>query len=314
MRALFFGTPAIAVPALEALTQVAEVCAVVCQPDRPRGRGLALAAPPVKERALQLGIPVHQPTKVRTDELPAWMRSHAPDVAVVMAYGRILTRAVLDAPRLGCVNLHASILPQYRGAAPITWALVDGQTETGVSLMQMDEGMDTGPILAIHRLPIEPSWNAEDLSSALATCAAEVVRTELPRLARGELQPVAQDSSRATHARLLTKEDGRIPWGKPARLVHDHVRGMTPWPGAFTTLPDGRMLKVLRAHVDDAGTLGRAGTIARASKHTLLVACGEGALAIEIGQVEGKRALSAAELIGGRTLAEGMILGETLTG
>lgn len=314
MKALFFGTPAIAVPALEALTQVAEVCAVVCQPDRPRGRGLALAAPPVKERALQLGIPVHQPIKVRTDELPAWMRSHAPDVAVVMAYGRILTRAVLDTPRLGCVNLHASILPRYRGAAPITWALVDGESETGVSLMQMDEGMDTGPILAVHRLPIEPSWNAEDLSSALATCAADVVSRELPRLARGELEPVAQDATRATHARLLEKEDGRIPWGKPARAVHDHVRGMTPWPGAFTTLPDGRVLKVLRAHADEAAVEGQAGTVSRASKHTLLVACGAGALAIEVAQVEGKKALTAAELVAGRTLAEGMILGETVRG
>jgi methionyl-tRNA formyltransferase len=314
MRALFFGTPAIAVPALEALTEIADVLAVVCQPDRPRGRGLALAAPPVKERALALGIPVHQPTKVRTEELPAWIRSQAPDVAVVMAYGRILTRAVLDAPRLGCVNLHASILPLYRGAAPITWALVDGQTETGVSLMQMDEGMDTGPVLAVQRVPIDPSWNAEDLSSALATCAADVVRKELPRLARGELEPVAQDSTRATHARLLEKEDGRIPWGKPARAVHDHVRGMTPWPGAYTTLPDGRVLKVLRAHPEETAASGPAGTVVRANKHTLLVACGAGALAVAIAQVEGKKALTAAELVGGRTLAEGMVLGDGVRG
>jgi methionyl-tRNA formyltransferase len=314
VRAIFFGTPAIAVPALEALTEVADVRAVVCQPDRPRGRGLALAAPPVKERALALGIPVHQPTKVRTEELPNWVRSHEPDIAVVMAYGRILTRAVLDAPRLGCVNLHASILPRYRGAAPITWALVDGEAETGVSLMQMDEGMDTGPVLAIHRVAIDSTWNAESLSLALASCAAEVVRRELPRLARGELAPVAQDATQATHARLLEKEDGRIPWEKTARAVHNHVRGMTPWPGAFTSLPDGRGLKILRAHPDETPTAVPAGTVTRAHKGTLLVACGNGTLAIEIAQVEGKKALAAADLVGGRTLAEGMRLGASVRG
>ena len=257
MRALFFGTPAIAVPALDALASVADIAGVVCQPDRPAGRGLALQPPPVKLRALEMGLSVVQPQKVRTPEFAAWVRETAADVALVVAYGRILPLAVLEAPRRGCLNLHASILPRYRGAAPITWAIVRGETETGISLMQMDEGMDTGPVLSIHRLPIGPETTAGELTLALGALAADVVRADLARALNGELPAVPQDHAAATMAPILDKENGRIDWRQPAQAVHDHVRGMSPWPGAFTTA-GGKVLKVLESRVGAAaGAAGR---------------------------------------------------------
>lgn len=309
MRALFFGTPEIAVPSLEALHEIAEIAGVVCQPDRPAGRGLTLTAPPVKVRALELGLPVSQPSKVKTPEFAAWVKEQDADVAVVIAYGRILPPAVLDAPKKGCLNLHASLLPKYRGAAPITWVIVNGESETGICLMQMDPGMDTGPVLSTHRLPIGPEMTADELSIALGELAALVVKSDVPRALRGELPAIPQRHEEATLAPMLEKEHGRIPWAKPARAVHDHVRGMTSWPGAFTAL-DGKTLKVLESRVaEGAGTLAPPGTVVRATKHGVVVACGEGALSIHRAQLEGKKALGAAELVGGRTLREGQILG-----
>ncbi len=307
-RVIFFGTPAIAVPSLDALTNVAEVSLVVCQPDKPKGRGLEMAPPPVKARALDLGIPVLQPTKVRTPEFAERIRAEQADVAVVIAYGRILVQAVLDAPRLGCVNLHASILPLYRGAAPITWALVDGQERTGVSLMQMDAGMDTGPVLATRELAVPRDWNAATLGEALGRCAAEVVAHELPRLFAGELTPTPQDASRATHARLLTKEDGRVPLVKPANAVHNHVRGMNPWPGAFATVGD-KAVKLLRTRVGSTeGTADAPGTVIAAEKDRIEIACGEGTILLDEAQFQGKKALSARDLVSGRAFTRGLVL------
>lgn len=185
MRAIFFGTPDIAVPSLEALREVAEVVAVVCQPDRPAGRGLELRAPPVKERALALGFEVVQPEKVKTPEFAAWVEARKADVALVIAYGRILPKAVLEGPRRGCMNLHASLLPRYRGAAPIQWAIVRGETETGVCLMQMDEGMDTGPVFTRRAIPIGRDETAGELGGRLGRLAAELVREDLPRAVAG---------------------------------------------------------------------------------------------------------------------------------
>ncbi len=266
MRALFFGTPDIAVPALDALHAVAEVAGVVCQPDKPAGRGLELKPPPVKLRAAELGLPVVQPTKIRTPEFAAWVRDAAADVALVIAYGRILPPAVLAAPRRGCFNLHASILPRYRGAAPITWAVVDGEHETGVSLMAMDEGMDTGPVFSIHRIPIDPEATADNLYLALGALAADVVRADLARAVAGELTATPQDHAAATMAPLLEKEHGRIDWARPASRVHDHVRGMTSWPGAFTTA-GGKTLKVLESRTGaTGGEQGPPGTVVAAGK------------------------------------------------
>jgi len=309
VRAVFFGTPEIAVPSLDALVGIADVVGVICQPDRPAGRGLELKAPPVKRRALELGLPVVQPVKVRTPDFAAWVKEREADVAVVIAYGRILPKGVLEAPRLGCMNLHASILPRYRGAAPITWAVVRGEEETGVSLMQMDEGMDTGPVFAIRCIPIGADETADELAVRVAALAAEVVREDLPRAVRGELAATAQDHAAATMAPLLEKKDGRVPWEKAAREVHDHVRGMTSWPGAFTSA-DGKMLKVLATKVAAAEGAGAApGTVVAADRAGVRVACGAGEVAILRAQLEGRKALGAAELVAGRALRPGMVLG-----
>jgi methionyl-tRNA formyltransferase len=313
LRALFFGTPAFAVPSLEALTETAEVVGVVCQPDRPTGRGLALAPPPVKVRALELGLPVVQPTKLRTGEFAAWVRAQEADLALVVAYGRILPREVLDATRLGFVNVHASLLPSYRGAAPITWAVVDGDAETGVTLMLLDEGMDTGDMLAVSRTPIGPSETAGDLSVRLAAIGAEMVREKLAAFARGELVRVPQDAARATVAPMLEKKDGKIDWSAPARAVHDRIRGMSPWPGAWTTL-DGKTIK-LHASLSTGLTRDRGsppGTVVVADKSHVLVACGaDGRETIDLirVQLEGKKAVTGSEWVSGRGVREGAVLG-----
>lgn len=309
VRALFFGTPSIAVPALEALTEVALVVGVVCQPDRPAGRGLELKAPPVKERALALELPVIQPQKVRTPEFASWVREADADVALVIAYGRILPPAVLNAPKRGCMNLHASILPRYRGAAPITWSIVRGETETGITLMQMDEGCDTGPIFSITRTPIGDEMTADDLAVWLGALAARVVREDLAKAVEGQLAAVPQDAELATIAPLLKKEDGRVPWTSPARAVHDHIRGMTSWPGAFTSI-EGKTLKVLAAKVaSTSGVEASPGAVITADKNGITVACGEGSIHLLRAQAEGRKALGAPELVAGRTIRAGMILG-----
>lgn len=309
MRAIFFGTPEIAVPTLRALAASSDLVGVVCQPDRPSGRGLHLHAPAVKVAALELGVPVAQPIKIRTPDFLAWVHEQAADVAVVLAYGRILPAAVLSAPARGCMNLHASILPRLRGAAPINWAIVRGDRQTGVSLMQMDEGLDTGPVYAVRRIEIGPDETAGELGSRLGELAADVVREDLPRAVQGELSATPQDASEATLAPLLEKKDGQIDWTRAAHEVHDHVRGMTPWPGAFTHVT-GKLLKVLatRRSTFSSGD-APPGTILVADPDAVLVACREGALEIVRAQVEGRKPLGARELVAGRTLAAGTRFG-----
>jgi methionyl-tRNA formyltransferase len=316
-RAIFFGSPAFAVPSLEAAHAVADVVGVVCQPDKPAGRGLALTAPAVKVRAAELGLPVVQPVKMKTGEFAGWVRAQNADVALVVAYGRILRRDVLDGPRLGCVNVHASLLPKYRGAAPITWAVVHGEAETGVTLMKLDEGMDTGPTFARVATPIGAEETAGELGERLARIGGDAVREWLGRFVAGDCALEAQDSTAATMAPMLKKEDGRIDWAKDARQVHDHVRGMSPWPGAFTAAR-GRPMKVhaTRVLVGEAGEPGprRAaaapGEVVLADKSRVLVACGTGGtLELVTVQPEGKRAIRAAEWVMGRGVAEGDTLG-----
>jgi methionyl-tRNA formyltransferase len=309
MRALFFGSPAFAVPSLEALASIAQVVGVVCQPDKPAGRGLTLTPPAVKVRAGELELPVVQPTKLRTGEFSAWVREQVVDVALVVAYGRILPKDVLDGPRLGCVNVHASLLPKYRGAAPITWAVVHGESESGVTLMKLDEGMDTGPTFARVATPVGPDETAGELSDRLARLGANAVRRWLPLYVAGECTLEAQDHAAATTAPMLEKEQGRIDWTKSARGVHDHVRGMSPWPGAFTTAR-GRMLKVHATRVVDGTAPGAApGKVVVADKSRVLVACGEGCVELARVQPDGKRAMTGAEWVNGRGVAEGDVLG-----
>lgn len=308
-RALFFGTPAFAVPSLAALLDVADVTAVITQPDRRAGRGMRLAPPPVKVLATDRGLPVLQPTKVRTSDFAAQLRAFDADVALVVAYGRILPRAVLDAPRLGCVNVHASLLPRWRGAAPINWAIAQGDRESGVCLMQMDEGMDTGPVLACERTAIGPDETAGELSGRLAEMGAAIVRRELPRFVAGELQPREQDHDSATMASLLDKGHGRVDFRESAQAVHDLVRGMSPWPGAYTTRGDERV-KVHRTRVvAPDGTHGEPGTIVRADAHGIEVACGRGLVSLDELQLEGKRRVSAGELLAGHRWERGTLLG-----
>jgi methionyl-tRNA formyltransferase len=308
-RAVFFGTPQFAVPCLEALVEIADVVGVVCQPDRPQGRGLELTAPPVKKRALELGLNVVQPTKLRTGEFAAWLREQKVDVALVVAYGRILPQDVLDAPRLGCVNVHASLLPKLRGAAPITWAVVRGEPETGVTLMQMDIGMDTGAMLEQFSTPISDDETAGELSERLSAIGALATRKGLPIYVAGGYTPIQQDHSKATMAPMLKKEDGRIDFTKPARAVHDHVRGMTPWPGAFTTAR-GKTVKVHTTRVTDVPQ-GKAepGTVVFADKTRVVVACGERGVELARIQLEGKKAIAGGDWFVGRGIAEGDRLG-----
>lgn len=311
MRAIFFGTPELAVPSLEALASVATVTGVVCQPDKPVGRGMKLAAPPVKVRATAMGLPVVQPTKLRTGEFGAWVREQNADVALVIAYGRILPQDVLDGPRLGCVNVHASILPKYRGAAPIAWAIVRGETETGVTLMKMDAGMDTGDVLEIRRTPIGEDETAGELGARLAKLGADAVREGLPRYVRGELVATPQDHEHATDAPLLEKQTGRIDWSKPAARVHDHVRGMNPWPLAFSFLEKGSRVIVHRTKKVSAVSARAAapGEVVLADKSRVVVACGSGHVSLERVQLEGRRPITGAEWFLGRGVAEGDRLG-----
>jgi len=308
-RALFFGSPAFAVPSLDALHALAEVAGVVCQPDKPAGRGLTLTPPAVKVRATELGLPVVQPTKLRTGEFGAWVRAQAVDVALVVAYGRILPRDVLDGPRLGCVNVHASLLPKYRGAAPITWAVVHGETESGVTLMKLDEGMDTGPTFARVATPVGPDETAGELSERLARVGAEAVTRWLPAYVAGQCPLEGQDAALATMAPMLAKDQGRLDWSKTARQVHDHVRGMSPWPGAFTSAR-GKTLKVRATRVVNGTAEGAApGQVVVADKSRVMVACGQACVELVTVQPEGKRAITGAEWVMGRGIAEGDVLG-----
>lgn len=311
-RSVFFGTPDFAVPILAATAEVTEVVAVVTQPDRPKGRGQELAPPPTKVWAKERGIPVFQPRKLRDGVLAGELRRFAPDVAVVAAYGRILPRDLLDLPRLGCVNAHASILPRYRGAAPIQWAIARGETETGISLMRMDEGLDTGDVLFVKRLPIAPDDTGGSLHDKLAALGAEAIREGLPRYLAGELTPVPQDSSRATLAPILEKEHGHLDFARPAEELALAIRAFDPWPGTFTFLAPGKkgLLKVAKARVAPrpAGT-GDAEPGTVIGERPLLVACGGGtALELEEVQPEGKRRMAGADLVSGRRIALGQRL------
>lgn len=298
-RAIFFGTPEFAVPCLRALCEFADVALVVTQPDRPAGRGMKLAPPPVKTLALERGIEVIQPTKLRPPAFAEQLRQVGADVSVVVAYGRILPRNVLDAARLGSVNVHASLLPELRGAAPIQWSIIRQAAQTGVCLMRMDEGLDTGDVLARAALEIEPEETAGELAPRLSQLGARVLREQLPRYLAGELVPQPQDNARASLAPILKKDDGRIDWTQSASALHALIRGTHPWPGAVTFL-HGQRVKLHRARVTVAdGAHAEPGRVLRADRHAIEVACGQGVLALQELQPEGKRRMSAADFLAG---------------
>ncbi|MGD9763020.1 MAG: methionyl-tRNA formyltransferase [Candidatus Binatia bacterium] len=310
-RVVFFGTPEFAVPSLQALIDGPdEVVAVVCQPDRPAGRGHRLHAPPVKALAERYGIPVAQPTKLKTGEFPALLESWNPDFALVAAYGRILPAPVLQLPRLGCINVHASLLPKHRGAAPVHWAILNGDAETGVTIMRMNERMDEGDILLQRSTPIGPDETAGALQQRLAQLGAAALLEALGAIERGSLVPTPQDHARATLAPLLHKDQGRIDWTQPAVVIARQVRGLNPWPSAYTTLA-GKLLKLHSARPVSGSPGASPGTVI-AIASGVQVACGEGVLAIQELQLEGRKALSAAEFSRGGGVAVGDRLGTAL--
>lgn len=302
-RALFFGTPDIAVPSLEALARIADVVRVISQPDRPAGRGQKVIETPVKACAARLGLPVMQPTKLKLPELAAELRALEADVAVVIAYGRILPKGLLEAPKRGCVNLHASLLPRWRGAAPIQWSILSGDRETGVCLMQMDEGLDTGAVISRVVVPIGENQTSGELFEVLGREAAALLERDLLRYLQGELAPVPQPSEGITHARMLEKSDALLDFARSAREVHDRVRGLHPWPGAETRLA-GQRVKVHASRLVSEEGGGAPGTIV-AIGEGIEVQCGEGRVRLVELQLEGKKRVRAEELANGLRLAVG---------
>ncbi len=300
------GTPEFAVPTLELLhSRKHSLAGVFTQPDRPSGRGQNPAAPPVKQAALRLGLPVHQPEKIRTPEVLELLRSLAPEAIVVVGYGKILPQTILDIPRYGCFNLHASLLPKYRGAAPINWALICGETATGVTTMRMDAGMDTGPILLQQEVEIAPEDDALTLSQKLAALGAPLMAETLRRIEAGDLAPKPQDHSQATLAPMLKKEDGLVDWNSPAGDIVNRVRGLAPWPGAYTRFR-GALLHIWKARSVGDWELAEQepGTLLVRGRR-LLVTCGAGMLEPLEVQLEGKRRLSAADFLNGARIQPG---------
>ncbi len=302
-RALFFGTPQFAVPTLEALAEVADVRLVVSQPDRPKGRGLEVAHTPVKARALELGLAVHQPEKVRTPELAHLLASHDADIALVVAYGRILTPAILATTRKGFLNVHASILPRWRGAAPIQWALIEGDACTGVAMMQLDEGMDTGPVFGVRETKIASDDTTLSLGQRLSQMGAQMVREMVPQILAGAIQAKAQPADGVTHARPLEKRDGALDFRESATRVRNRARGVTPWPGAHAYF-EGAPIKLGFITVVDGSDSAAPGTIVQFGQ-TARIACGSGVIEVETLQPEGKRAMAAGDFLRGRRLASG---------
>jgi methionyl-tRNA formyltransferase len=316
MRVVFLGSGSFAIPSLEALLDAGhDVAAVVTQPDREKGRGRALSPPPLKPVAAARGLKVLQPRRVREPESVAALEALAPEVQVVVAYGQILPRRVIDIAPLGTVNVHASLLPRYRGAAPVQWAIVNGEAETGVTTMLIDEGLDTGPLLLAEATPIGPEETAEALESRLAALGGQLLVRTLKGLQEGAIVPQPQDPARARLAPLIKKEDGLMDWRLPAPALARRVLGFHAWPGAHTRLR-GRGLRILRAHVEDAAgsTPERAkatpGTLLRVGRDGLVVACGEGtALRLLEVQPESRRPMPAAAFAAGARLAPGERLG-----
>jgi methionyl-tRNA formyltransferase len=309
MRLVFLGTPAFAVPTLERIAAAGhEVLLVVSQPDRPKGRGRKSAASPVKEAALRLGLPVFQPERIRLPETRERLAALAPEAMVVVGYGQIIPQSVIDLAPRGILNVHASLLPKYRGAAPVQWAIVNGETRTGVTVMQIDAGLDTGAILLAAETAIGPDETAPELALRLAGMGADLLVDTLARMAQGGLQPCPQGSAQASYAPILKKEDGRIDWNQPAHAIHNRVRGLLPWPGAYTSFR-GHGLQIWKSRVAASQATLAPGQLRHAGG--LFAGCG-GDTAMELVEVqlEGRKKISAEDFANGQRLSENDRLGE----
>jgi len=312
LRIVFMGTPALARVSLEALLREPDfqVIAVVTQPDRPKGRDLKLRPSPVKEVAVRASVPVLQPEKARDENFISELRRLQPDLIAVAAYGQILPRSVLELPRFGCLNVHTSLLPKYRGAAPIQWAILNGDPETGVTIMKMDAGLDTGDILTQRTTPIQPADNAQTLHDRLAQLGAELLVRTIPDYIAGKIQPRPQPPEGVSHAPKLKKEDGRIDWNLPASAIVNRIRAFTPWPGAFTfssAQPHAQLLKIWVGEI--VARSGQSGEILQADKSGIVVGCGQESLRIVTLQREGGRRMAAAEFLAGHPLKVGETFG-----
>jgi len=308
MKIAFMGTPTFAIPSLEALIKSEHsVIAVVSQPDKPKGRGRKIIDTPTKSVAINHDIPVLQPNRIKTEEFLRQLEDLAPDLICVVAYGKILPKEILTLPRYGCINVHASILPKYRGAAPINWAIINGEVVTGITTMLMDEGMDTGDILLKKEIAIESNDNSETLSKKLSLIGADLILDTLDKYINKEIKPIKQNDNEATYAPMLKKESGDINWKKGSNEIRNQIRGTLPWPGSFTFIK-GKMLKIYDSEVSSGK--GNPGEIIMSDPKALRVATNDGSIDILELQIEGGKKLRVEEFLRGRSLKAGTILGQ----
>lgn len=306
-RIVFFGTPSFALPPLETLIRGSdEVVAVVTQPDREKGRGRKVIASPVKEVALRKGLSILQPEKVKEVSFQEKLKGFGADLFVVAAYGQILPKTVLSLPKYGAMNIHASLLPKYRGSAPIAWAILNGEKKTGITTMLMDEGMDTGDILLQSEIPIHEDETTETLHDRLASLGAQLLSETLEKMKRGEIHPTSQDHSKATYAPMLKKEDGQIDWTKGAEEIDRQVRAFHPWPGAYTEW-QGQILKIYRGEVRKGKAAGKAGTVLWVGTDFIEIETGKDSYLLKEVQLEGKRKMSTRDFLSGHPVQVGTV-------
>lgn len=309
MKVIFMGTPDFSVKALESIINAGhEVVAVVTQPDKKKGRGNQVQYPPVKETALQHGLDVYQPERVRNEEFVEFLRSLNADIIVVSAFGQILPKSILEMTKYGCINIHASLLPKYRGAAPIQWSIIDGEEKTGVTIQQMNEGIDTGDILEAEEVKIDVKETGGSLFDKLAETGAGLIVHTMEHIEQGKVNPVKQDDSKSNYAKMLTKELGNIDFSKSAESIERLIRGLTPWPSAYTKLY-GKTLKIWDADVSDKEYEGVAGEIVDVDRQAVYVKTGEKTLVINELQLEGKKRMSTQSFLLGFNIEKGVILG-----
>ncbi|MCI6911495.1 MAG: methionyl-tRNA formyltransferase [Veillonellaceae bacterium] len=306
LKTIFMGTPDFAVPCLEVLQAKTEVLAVITQPDRPKGRGHNLQASPVKQKALEYNLPVLQPEKIKTEEFTAELERLQPDLIVVVAFGQILSQRILDIPPLGCVNVHASLLPRYRGAAPIHWSIINGEKETGVTTMLMDAGLDTGDMLLKDKVTITEEMTTEELHDQLMAMGGKLLAETIDGLANGTITPEKQDDSISNYAGMLNKETGHIDWSKSAVEIHNLIRGLNSWPVAWS-MKDGKNYKFWRTKVENRNSDKAPGTVVELRKNSFCLATGEGLLEVLEIQPPSKKRMSAGDLLRGHGVAVGDI-------
>jgi methionyl-tRNA formyltransferase len=309
MKTVFMGTPSFACPFLEALLEKEEVVAVVTQPDRPSGRGRKFSQSPVKEMAIRNGLRVLQPESVKNEGFFSELKNLCPDLIVVVAFGEILQKRILDIPKWGAINVHASLLPKYRGAAPIQWAIINGDEVTGISIIRMDEGMDTGEILHLQEVPIQPDETAGELEDRISIIGAKCLIKTLRDIEEGKAILKPQDHSLATYAPKLKKGDGEIDWRHSAKDIRNRIRGMNPWPVAFTFL-DGKLLRIFKAKIVNSETKGNPGEVIEAKGDNLFIQTGDGVLLLQEVQLEGRKRMAVSEFLRGYCLKKGTILGK----